>query len=68
MSSKILDFIAFLLNINLTQKGKKISVYYEGIERQKIFYDDLDRNSFLERLGVVLTETSTPCSAEQRRR
>jgi REP element-mobilizing transposase RayT len=34
-----------------------------GIEQRKIFYDDLDRNNFLERLGVVLTETSTPCFA-----
>jgi REP element-mobilizing transposase RayT len=34
-----------------------------GIERRKIFYDDRDRENFLERLAVVLTETSTPCFA-----
>jgi hypothetical protein len=29
----------------------------------RFFYDDQARNIFLERLGVVLTETSTPCFA-----
>jgi REP element-mobilizing transposase RayT len=38
-------------------------IIIRGIERRKIFYDDLDQNSFLERLGAVLTETSTPCFA-----
>ena len=38
-------------------------IIVRGIERRKIFYDDLDRNNFLERLGVVLTETGTPCFA-----
>jgi REP element-mobilizing transposase RayT len=38
-------------------------VLVRGIERRKIFYDDLDRDNFLERLGVILTETSTPCFA-----
>jgi putative transposase len=31
-----------------------------SIERRKIFYDNGDRDHFLERLGVVLTETRTP--------
>jgi len=34
-----------------------------GIERTKIFRDDSDRNSFLERLGGILKETKTPCLA-----
>ncbi len=34
-----------------------------GIERRKIFYDNTDRDNFLERLGAVLTETGTPCFA-----
>jgi hypothetical protein len=34
-----------------------------GIERRKIFYDDDDRNNFLERLGAILTETRTLCLA-----
>jgi putative transposase len=32
-----------------------------GIERRKIFYDNTDRNNFLERFGSILIETSTPC-------
>ena len=38
-------------------------IIVRGIERRKIFYNDRDRDNFLERLGVVLTETSTPCFA-----
>lgn len=34
-----------------------------GIERRKIFYDNFDRDNFIERLGSVLTETNTPCFA-----
>jgi REP element-mobilizing transposase RayT len=32
-----------------------------GIERRKIFDDDADRENFLDRLGIILKETSTPC-------
>ena len=38
-------------------------IIVRGIERRKIFYDDRDRDNFIERLGVVLTETRTPCFA-----
>jgi REP element-mobilizing transposase RayT len=34
-----------------------------GIERKKIFTDDIDRNNFIDRLGNILTETQTPCFA-----
>ena len=34
-----------------------------GIEHQKIFQDDTDRENFVHRFGRVLTETSTPCYA-----
>ena len=34
-----------------------------GIEQKEIFKDDLDRNNFLDRLGVILTETKTTCYA-----
>lgn len=34
-----------------------------GIERRKIFRDNADRDSFLERLGRVMSETQTPCHA-----
>lgn len=38
-------------------------IIVRGIERRKIFYDDDDRDNFLERLGIILTETGTPCFA-----
>ena len=34
-----------------------------GIDRQKIFENDEDRNHFLSRLGIILTETKTDCYA-----
>ena len=34
-----------------------------GIERCEIFRDDVDQNSFVERLGRVITDTQTPCYA-----
>jgi len=34
-----------------------------GIERRKLFRDDKDRNSFLDRLAVILEETQTQCYA-----
>ncbi|MDF1592464.1 MAG: transposase [Desulfobacterales bacterium] len=38
-------------------------IIVRGIERSKIFYDDKDRDNFLQRLGHVLSETGTPCFA-----
>ena len=34
-----------------------------GIEKTEIFCDDADRDSFVERLGRVISETQTPCYA-----
>jgi hypothetical protein len=34
-----------------------------GIERTAIFRDDRDRDSFLDRFGDILLESSTPCYA-----
>jgi REP element-mobilizing transposase RayT len=34
-----------------------------GIERRKIFRDDKDRKSFLDRLAIILQETQTQCYA-----
>lgn len=34
-----------------------------GIERKRIFRNDADRDSFLERLGNILLDTSTSCFA-----
>jgi REP-associated tyrosine transposase len=36
-------------------------IIVRGIERRKIFDDDLDRINFLDRLGKVLLETDTKC-------
>ena len=38
-------------------------VMARGIERRKIFRDDKDSASFLERLALVLEETQTQCYA-----
>ena len=38
-------------------------VIVRGIERQRIFQDDQDRNRFVDRLGTILSETATPCYA-----
>jgi putative transposase len=38
-------------------------VMVRGIERRKIFWADLDRDSFVDRLGEVLTHSHTSCFA-----
>ena len=38
-------------------------VMARGIERRKLFRDDKDRNSFLDRLANILEETQTQCYA-----
>ena len=38
-------------------------IIVRGIESRKIFIDDRDRNGLLERLGIILLETSTSCYA-----
>lgn len=38
-------------------------IIVRGIERRKIFYDDEDRDAFVDRFGKVLTETTTECFA-----
>jgi REP element-mobilizing transposase RayT len=38
-------------------------IIIRGIERKSIFYDDTDKNRFLERLGIVLLEGKAPCYA-----
>jgi len=38
-------------------------IIVRGIEGKAIFKDRYDRDSFLERFGMILTETSTPCYA-----
>jgi putative transposase len=38
-------------------------IIVRGIERRGIFYDDNDRDNFLDRLGNILTDTKTFCFA-----
>jgi REP element-mobilizing transposase RayT len=38
-------------------------IIVRGIERRKIFYDDTDRGNFIDRLGMILSDTVTPCFA-----
>ena len=38
-------------------------IIVRGIDRQKIFENDEDRDHFLSRLGIILTETKTDCYA-----
>lgn len=38
-------------------------IIVRGIDRNKIFKDDPDRNKFLDRLGCIFTETKTICFA-----
>jgi REP element-mobilizing transposase RayT len=44
-------------------EGALHHIIVRGIERRKIFWDDEDRDSFVKRLGQVLTETHTDCFA-----
>lgn len=47
----------------LDAPGALHHIIVRGIARTNIFYDDTDRNNFLQRLGDILTETCTPCYA-----
>jgi len=38
-------------------------IIVRGIDRRKIFFDDPDRDDFLERLSLILSESKTPCFA-----
>jgi REP element-mobilizing transposase RayT len=38
-------------------------IIVRGIERRKIFYDDNDRDNFLDRLGIILIDSKTSCFA-----
>jgi hypothetical protein len=38
-------------------------VIARGIEKRDIFWDDHDRNDFLERLGTIIDESGTCCYA-----
>ncbi len=38
-------------------------IIVRGIERRKIFKDNADRQSFIERIGDILSDSQTPCYA-----
>lgn len=38
-------------------------IMVRGIEKNDIFYDDFDRDAFVDRLGAVISETKTACFA-----
>lgn len=38
-------------------------IIVRGIDRRKIFFDDSDRDDFLNRIGIILSEGKTPCFA-----
>ena len=38
-------------------------IIVRGIERRKIFKDNADRQSFIARLGDILSDSQTPCYA-----
>jgi len=38
-------------------------IIVRGIARRPVFKEDIDRNSFLDRFGLILDETKTPCYA-----
>jgi len=39
--------------------GGLLHIIVRGIERQRIFSDDQDKDNFIERLGDIVTETKT---------
>src|SRR5512145_3144335 len=47
----------------LDAPGALHHIVVRGIERRKIFYDDNDRDDFLERLSAILGESRTVCYA-----
>jgi putative transposase len=52
-----------LCHARLDVPGILQHVMARGIERRKIFWDDKDCSSFLERLAIILEETQTQCYA-----
>ena len=50
-------------NARIDAPGALHHIIVRGIERRKIFNDDVDKINFLGRLGKVLSETDTKCFA-----
>ena len=45
----------------LDAPGALHHIIVRGIARGRIFWDDSDRDNFVERLGAILTESQTSC-------
>jgi hypothetical protein len=43
--------------------GTRHHIIVRGINRRKIYFDDSDRDDFLDRLGGILSDIKTPCFA-----
>jgi REP element-mobilizing transposase RayT len=43
--------------------GARHHIIVRGINRRKIFFDDSDREDFLDRLGGILSDSKTACFA-----
>jgi len=52
-------------NARIDAPGALHHIIVRGIERRKIFNDDVDRINFLDRTGKVLSETVTKYSSRK---
>ena len=43
--------------------GALLHIIVRGINRREIFFDDCDRDDFLDRLGGILSDSKTACFA-----
>ena len=50
-------------NSRIDTPGALHHIIVRGIERTRIFRNDIDRNDFLSRLGKLLSETNSRCLA-----
>ena len=56
-----MSFFTMPRKARIDAPGAVHHIIFRGIERRRIFNDKIDYGNFIDRLGKVLTETSTPC-------
>jgi REP element-mobilizing transposase RayT len=59
-------FVAILHHAStstLDAPGAFHHIICRGLERRRIFQDDVDRNNFISRLATIIQQTSTLCFA-----
>ena len=49
--------------VGIDAPGALHHIIVKGINRRKIFFDDSDRDDFLDRLGGILSDSKTDCFA-----